>query len=333
MGSFLLDGSVGPSHPTFFKFEPSGNALIAARDLGIFSQKLSHVIRKYSGCSRHRSLIVTLSATGNRPVSLDAYLNGDPAMVAASLQPLVGDIVSQLDRLCAESDQQLPANQAFLWKPFLEETHRQTVRKFWGSSNVRELVREGNATPLPTMERLAANTSIVWTRQRACTHGDLNASNVSIDRAGDGRPRAYIFDPSGVHADHALRDLAYLEVTVLLFSPDPAERGLLRDCRGFYSDGLAENGVAIPSEASPYTQNVIELIKAIRTYVASTKDPETYSVLVFNAVLCQLFGLAVMPKRNKVVHPIQACLLACWASEWAVKSNPGLFPTSGEVSG
>lgn len=331
MGAFLLDGSVGPSHPTFFKFEPSGNAAYVARDVGIFAQKSSHVIRLYTGCSQIRSLLVTPSATGNRPVSLDAYMQGDPSLIGSSLPALVTDIVAQLDRLCPVTDQQLQANHAFLWKPFLDENHRQQVRRAWDATNVRSIVREGQSTPFSAMERLASDSAVVWVKQRACTHGDLNATNVSIDPRGDGRPRAFIFDPSGVHADHALRDLACLEVTVLLFNADPTERGLLRDCRGFYQDGLAEGGVPIPPTASAYTKNAIELIKAIRTHVASVADPAAYSLLIFDAAMRQLFGLAVRPKRNKVAYPLHACLLASWAAEWATKSSPNLFPAAPET--
>ena len=193
MGSFLLDGSVGPSHPTFFKFEPAGNAPIATRDLGIFSQKLSHVIRKYSGCSRDRSLVVTLSTTGNRPVSLDAYLNDAPAKVAVSLHPLVGDIVSQLDRLCPETDQQLPANEAFLWKPFLEETHRQTVRKFWEGANVRELVREGNGADAAASDGAFGGEYVNRLDAAEGMHPWGPERVERLDRPGRGRPTA------GVH--------------------------------------------------------------------------------------------------------------------------------------
>lgn len=325
IGSFLLDGGVGRSHPTFFKFEPAGNAPYVARDVGIFAHKLPHVNRLHAGCSHLRSLLVTPSATGNRPVSLDAFLHDRGEEAAPFIPDLVADIVGQLDRLCITTDQQLPANQAFLWKPLHDAQHRRSVREFWNKENVRELARAGHTNPITAMETLATNSTLMWIKQRACTHGDLNASNVAIDPGAPSRPRAFIFDPGGVHADHEFRDLACLEVTALLFSADPSEGGLVSFCRGYYEDALGEKGISIPDKASPYAKNVIRLIQAIRAHVAASPDPNTYSLLLFDATLRQLFGLAFQAKRNKVVYPIHACYLAAWAAEWAARQNPSLF--------
>ena len=87
MGTFLIDEGVGPSGPRFFKFEPAGNAPYTARGVGIFAQKLPHVTRGYTGVSRDRSLLVTPSATGNRPVALGAFLL---VKLAAGMVPHLG---------------------------------------------------------------------------------------------------------------------------------------------------------------------------------------------------------------------------------------------------
>ncbi len=70
-------------------------------------------------------------------------------------------------------------------------------------------------SPIQLLETLKVRSDWLWVKNRSCTHGDLNATNIALDRVGD-TWRAYIFDAEGVKADVAVRDLAMLEVTSLL---------------------------------------------------------------------------------------------------------------------
>ncbi len=325
MGTFLLDDGVGPSGPHFFKFEPAGNAPYTARGVGIFAQMLPHVTRGHTGVSRHRSLLVTPSATGNRPVSLGTFLAGDPAAVQPALPALVKDIVDQLDRLCQPTDQQRPAGRAILWNPLCEGRYHSLVGQYWNAGDARELFKAGHANPVELMDRLWANTDPIWVRERACTHGDLNATNVAIDPSGDGRPRAYVIDPGGVTSELDLRDLAYLEVTTLLFYSAGEEHRLIPACRGYYETDLRAEGVDPPAGATPFIRNAMALVREVRRHAAGCQDARLYPALVFDAALRQLFGLAVQPKRNKVLYPIHARYLASWAASWAAQLAPDLF--------
>ena len=286
---------------------------------------LPHVSRGHTGVSRDRSLLVTPSATGNRPVSLGTFFAGSPAVVQSAVPMLVKDIVDQLDKLCHPSDQQRPTNRAILWSYFHEERYHSLLRRYWDSGDVRELFKSGHANPIELMDRLRENTNIIWVRERTCTHGDLNATNIAIDPHAEGRPRAFVIDPGGVTAELDLRDMAYLEVTTLLFYSTGEEHRLLQDCRGFYEADLRADGIDPPAGSTPFVRNAMALIHAIRHHVAGCPDVRLYPAIVFDAALRQLLGLAIQPKRNKVLHPIHARYLASWAGDWASKIVPEVF--------
>lgn len=325
MGTFLVDDGVGPSGPRFFKFEPAGNAPYTARGVGIFAQKLPHVTRGHTGVSRDRSLLVTPSATGNRPVSLGTFLAGNPSAVQSVVPMLVRDIVEQLDRLCHPSDQQRPAGRAILWSYLHEERYYSLIRRYWDAGDVRDLFKTGHANPIELMDRLRENTNLIWVRERTCTHGDLNVTNIAIDPSADGRPRAFVIDPGGVTAELDLRDLAYLEVTTLLFYSTGEEHRLVLDCRGYYESDLQADGVEPQAGATAFVRNAMALVQAIRKHAAGCPDARFYPALVFDAALRQLLGLAIQPKRNKVLHPLHARYLASWAGDWASKMVPEAF--------
>ncbi len=86
MGQFLMDDGMGTSIPTFFKFEPAGNAPSVCRDVGILAQKLGHVKVFTTSHARQRSLIVTQSATNRGvPVSLNEYLHRSAGEVTPNI--------------------------------------------------------------------------------------------------------------------------------------------------------------------------------------------------------------------------------------------------------
>jgi hypothetical protein len=269
---------------------------------------------------------VTPSATGNRPVSLGAFLSTDPAVAQPVIPAIISDIVEQLDRLCAPTDQQIPAGRALLWEPLHDVQNQQLVRQYWDLGDARGVFKAGSASPVEMMDRLRKNVELIWVRERSCTHGDLNATNVAIDPHGDGRPRAYVIDPGGVTADLDLRDLAYLEVTTLLFYSSGDEHRLLQACRGYYQTGQPKNEVEPPAGATPFVRNTMALVRAIRGHVSGQRDAALYPALVFDAALRQLLGLAIQPKRNKVLNPLHARHLASWVAEWAFQETPHLFP-------
>ncbi len=196
MGRFVLDDGIELSRPTFFKFEPAGNAPHACRDTRILNHKLIHVKVLHTDASAKRSLLVTQSVTDSRPVPLDQYLCGDPATVVQTLPALVADICTQLNQLGQSTQDQVPLK-SLLW-PYHDRTR---IEAAWNRADVRDLTKSGAASPLPVFDQINSSTKPVWITRRSCTHGDLNASNVAVDPRAAGRPRAFIFDAAGVHAD------------------------------------------------------------------------------------------------------------------------------------
>lgn len=321
MGRFLLDDGLEVSRPTFFKFEPAGNARYACRDVGILDQKLSHVKVKHANTSRSRSLLVTQSVTDSRPIPLDQFLAGDPRSVQPHLPDLVADITGQLGQLGRCSDGQVPVRE-LLWK----HHDRATLLAAWQRTDIRQVLKSGLQSPQLAFDNLSRNEALVWVTQRSCTHGDLNATNVAVDAGSSDRPRAYIFDAEGVHADVATRDLAVLEVTTLLFLAAPEVEQNFPAFRAFYADGLCP--ATLPDDLTslpPLVQNTIHLLGIIRKTVQEMPNPEVYPLMVFDTSIIQLGGLVVQPVRNKIAAPVHACYLASWAAAWVQKVAPHFF--------
>ena len=331
MGRFILDDGMEFSRPTFFKFEPEGNAEYACRDVGILDQKLSHVKVKFSQVARGRSLLVTQSVTDSRPVPLDRFLAGDPSAIQAHLPHLTDDIGAQLDQLGRCTDDRIPTKDV-LWK----HHDWDTLEKAWGRAGVRHILKEGVESPLAVFDLLRKNADPVWVTRRSCAHGDLNATNVAVDHTPPDRPKGFIFDASGVHADVATRDFAVLEVSTLLFLTDPEFQRHFREFQPFYTDAVAP--VPLPAKLTSLpaiVQNTFHLLAAIRTKVRSMPNHEVYPVVVFDSLLIQLGGLSEHASKNKNANPLNTCLLAAWAAGWVEKAAPSLLgtPHRGEVPG
>ena len=323
MGRFLLDDGMEFSRPTFFKFEPSGNASYVCRDVTILDHKLSHVKVQHSASSKSRSLLVTQSVTDSRPVSLDSMLMPTMTVDDTLLPLLVEDIVGQLGKLGDTSENEIPVPE-LLWKYHNVDNLKATYRPPSGlSSSV--------PSPIAVFEELVSSTVRVWATKRACIHGDLNATNVAVDIGGDGRPRAYIFDAAGIHADVDTRDLAVLEVTTLLFSNDGDLHAQFSAFEHFYSGKLNPGPLATLTSLPTSVRRTAILIAAIRQQVEKCKNHETYPIVLFDTALLQLGGLVVQPKRNKICQPQEASALAAWIATWLKRSKPSLFPASSPV--
>jgi hypothetical protein len=321
MGHFLMDDGMGASIPTFFKFEPAGNGPSVCRDIGILAQKLGHVKIFHTSHSRQRSLIVTQSATNRGvPVSLNDYLQGDPAVIGLSIPKLITQVVEQLSLLGDTSEDEVQLG-GFLW----EYLNRGAIEKAWNSCDTRQVVKGGAPSPIAVFDMLKASRMKQWATKRHCAHGDLNATNVTIDATHGDNPQAYIFDAAGMRADFDLRDIATLEVTTILFNSVGIDEQLIRVCRAFYEVDFIPKASPDPAEASPFTQNVFAMIAAIRARSQSEQHRTAYALLVFDASLRQLSGLGLQPSPNKVRNPVHACYLAAWISQWLKNVAPGLF--------
>jgi hypothetical protein len=290
---------LGTSIPTFFKFEPVGNAPFVCRDIGILAQKLGHVKVFHTSRSRQRSLVVTQSATNRGvPIPLNEYLRRKPKDVSSSISLLINQVRAQLAQL-GERTQGDAGISSFLWE---------------------HLDRDA-------MERacLKSTSSKIWATYRRCTHGDLNATNIAIDADDPMHPQAYIIDASGMRADFELRDLATLEVTTILFASDGTDDQLLLASRVLYDKTFLPSDLPDLVVTDPWIANVVQMITAIRSHCRSGPERVAYALLVFDAALRQLSGLGFQPSPNKIKNPLHACHLAAWVSAWLRHQAPDLF--------
>lgn len=324
MGHFLLDQGFGNSVPTFFKFEPAGNARFVFRDTGIMAQKLGHVKVYHAGRSRQRSIIVTQSVTSTTwPVPLNELLRDSTDQVEQAVSSIMEDIVEQLKQLGEHSEDQVSVGD-FLW----EHLDRAVIARTWDDCDRRQWRESDIEDPLQAFDSLKASSVKLWATRRSCTHGDLNATNVAIDTRAPGSFRAYIFDAAGMKADFELRDLATLEITTVLFNSVALHSQLVDACRGFYESEFLPTELTVSSAFSNLSRNVPHLISAIRSRFKTEQERRVYAVLVFDAALRQLFGIGVQPSPNKIKNPLHACMVASWVARWLKKVAPDLFTTA-----
>jgi hypothetical protein len=161
---------------------------------------------------------------------------------------------------------------------------------------------------------LSGSTNSEWVPVRACNHGDLNSTNIALDKDGD-KVHAYIFDAAGVREDVSLRDLAYLEVTSLLHHPRAVGAGMVRACANLYESYVIPPD-SVDAIASPdIVRNTRQLVAVIRRRVGISHSA-VYALMVFDVALLQVGGLAIERSGNKIADPSEAVLLAQLAARW-----------------
>jgi hypothetical protein len=317
-----MDDGMGASIPTFFKFEPAGNGPSVCRNVAILGQKLAHVKVFATLHSRHRSLIVTQSVTNRGiPISLNEYLHHDHLSVSAHIATLIRQVIEQLSQLGEQNEDEMSVA-SFLWK----HLDRDAIEKAWKNCDIRQRVTQVPLSPLPTFDLLKASNAKQWANKRACTHGDLNASNVAIDASQLDNPQGYIFDAGWMEMDCEFRDLATLEVTTVLFNSIGIDEQLIHAAKVFYDTEFLPASLPSAPSVTPFVQNVQGMISAIRSRMESDQQKKVYALLVFSAALQQLSGIGIQPSPNKVRNPLHACLLAAWVSNWVKHVVPEFFP-------
>jgi CheY-like chemotaxis protein len=318
MGRFLLDRGQERSRPTFFKFEPAGNATFTFQNAAIMDAKLRHVKVCYTGIQSHRSLLVTQSVSDGTPIPLDKYLAG-PDCGQAALASLANDAWTQLSALGTTEDEELRVSDAF-WGPLCSSESRASIVKALEDYGGRSPLPPG-PSPIEVFDAVRRSTASVWATFRSGTHGDLNASNVAI---GDesGSTRAWIFDAGCIERDLAVRDLAYLEATTLLFGAPLPSGETEAACNELYARGRDFIEISVDALGAGLGRNVVQFIVVLRRLAAAAVEPRLYALLVFNASLCQLFGLAVAPSRNKIRDPGFAVEHARRVAHWLVAVAP-----------
>jgi CheY-like chemotaxis protein len=314
MGRYLLDDGGGASRPKFFKLlagPDSRSAIDSARKI---EQKLTHIKVTSSVVSRSTGLIVTekVGAQDARPAPLgDIFqkING------ASAFEIAGQIVGQVQQLGELLDDSKPLK-SLLWQAH-DETN---LTDQWRA--VQQLL-PGNlpvSDPVALYAELRQSEEKVRLREQPIVHGDLHMNNVALDDTPKG-PEAYIFDAGVIRRSAAGRDIAVLEVSVLLHQYLAPET-FKNICTLIYDASKPLDAVAVSSIDDPRAQNIIEFIRGLREGVKGWNPPELYALLVFDFVLIQLGGLMFGSSGNRLTDKSAVGILATYVTDWCRNLHP-----------
>jgi hypothetical protein len=317
MGRFLLGEGRGHSLHTFFKLAACDGARNVFRDAEMLNQKLKHIKVVSAHTSGDRSLLVTQSAgSGNGPpLSLDDVLSRPAISIGDQLPRLAKEVATQVAALGDRTPDQRELRQ-LLWK--YHDADR--IANQWQKRGGEQVLEEYGAVvtcPVELFKSLAADGATVRYDLQSALHGDLNYSNIAIDEE-DGVTHGFIFDASGSQSGVCVRDIAMLEVTVLLHQQ--AEAGVLRACAPLYA---TEKEMQVQSiEATDREKNTFTFIRGIREVAEQFSEPHIYALMVVDNALLQLGGLDFGSSYNKIVSPHDACLLAGLTSRWYQSIRP-----------
>jgi CheY-like chemotaxis protein len=211
MGRILLRGD-RPSRPNFFKFMPAHSGFTAIEAAERLHQKLSHVKLKGSISSSGSALIVTekAGAADARPIPLYDFLARE-VITKESLSTISTQVVEQIEAL-GDRRPQSRNIKGLLW-PF-HDSHR--ISTAWERYAPKLSERFPESTePVDLYKRLTSSDEVVIFTEQTFLHGDLHLGNIALDVAGP-NVAAFVFDAGGTAASLDVRDIAALEVSVLL---------------------------------------------------------------------------------------------------------------------
>jgi len=298
MGRFLLADGDRASRPHFFKLYPAAYrqaTVLAARGL---ASKLQHVSVVTDIAGACRSLLIT-EAVGpgeRRPISLRQWL-AQPSLPVEAIRSVALQVADQLCQIGGASPNIQPLN-CFLWPYHDEERLRKEWQK-WGTPSPEH-------DPIAVMQSLRASTREARYTEHSFVHGDLHAENVAIDVGDSGEePLAFVFDAGATTRAPRMKDIAMLEVSLLLHSEEGLTAEILDELFGPRTSA---------AESSPRTT----FVRGLRSGCLTDGDPEwlVYAVLLFDQALVQLGGLAFTVSGNKIHNPQDAALLAACVSKW-----------------
>jgi CheY-like chemotaxis protein len=308
MGRYLLDDGAGASRPRFFKLLAGADSHSVIESARRIEQKLTHIKITSTVISKSTGLIVTekVGAQDERPKPLGEIF---PTIDRKDAFEIAGQIVGQVHQLGELLDNS-KALKSLLW-PAHDE---QTLRDQWKDLQQRLAADVSAVDPVELYLELRQSDDKLRLRERPIVHGDLHLSNVALDSTPRGL-EAYIFDPGVIRRSTAGRDLAVLEVSVLLHQRLDVDT-LIQVCSVIYdaTKPLDENTFA--SVTDPLAQNIIEFIRGLRTGVNEWNSAEVYALLVFDFALVQLGGLSFGSSGNRIGDPRAAGVVTSFATRW-----------------
>ena len=330
VGRLLFEEGKGSSRPLFFKFAPAAGAASVHSDAALMGLKLGHIKHCSANVSGDRSLLVT-HAVGNSdalPISLEEFLGRPTGDVMLNLPRLVERLCNQVSMLGVQTPNMLPISR-LLWSGHSNEG----IDSQWMRWQHGRLVLSGNdpgTNPARVLDELTRNTHPVSYTSQACNHGDLNITNVALDMSPD-TVDAYIFDAANMTPAVNVRDLAMLEVTSLLHQPPDGEQGLVGYCAAMYDDFVVAPENMSLGDGSDRNRNTLKFIAEIRKHALKRACGTIYALMVFDAAIMQLGGLAYEVSGNKITNPTDAALLGTLVADWLRRVAPEFFNKPSEV--
>jgi CheY-like chemotaxis protein len=316
MGRYLLDDGGGASRPKFFKLLAGADFHSVIESARRIEQKLTHIKITSTVVSRSTGLLVTekVGAQDARPKPLGEVFD---SIDRAGAFEIAGQIVSQVHQLGELLDDSKPMK-SLLWPAHDEKT----LVDQWKDVQPRLSTEVPSVDPVALYKDLRQRDQKLRLRERSLVHGDLHLSNVALDTTTHG-PEAYIFDPGVMRRSAAGRDLAVLEVSVLLHHRLDIAL-LIQVCSVIYDTAKPPDENSFGSVTEPLAQNIIEFIRGLRAGVNTWNAAEVYALLVFDFALIQLGGLSFGSSGNRIADPRAAGVVAAFATRWYTSIANGI---------
>jgi CheY-like chemotaxis protein len=310
-GRCVLDGEDGMSRHRFFKLESVENGERAHKSALRMQNKLPHIRVLGFHKSSARSLLVTEKAglRDEPPISLNTFLQMDTEVVLPAAPRLAHDIAEQLRR-CDQPQREPRLIPGLLWEHHTPES----LDAAWGKFCVD--ITGDDISPGSMWGMIRSSEERVWVDVRACQHGDLHLGNVSLDFNDGVAPQAFIFDAGSMSRTVCGRDLARLEVSLLLHQKYQGGASLVSACAALYDGSMAEGEGDAPDGLPPHHRNTREMIKALRREALMELEGRIYCLLLMDEVLIQLGSLAFGTSQNKVTRAYDAVELYRLLSVW-----------------
>lgn len=271
--------------------------------------KLGHYKLKGTLRSANAALIVTekVGPRDEDPLSLSGLLQ-QAKLPDECLRKIAHDVVAQL-RALGECDPQVKPIKALIWPHHDLPSLREIIMQYaQADTEEQSLIK-----PLELLEDLLSEEGSIRFNEQSFLHGDMHVENVALDVEGDD-VRAYIFDAGLTRRHVNIRDVAALEVSLLLHQVR-GEGSLVDSCRSLYlCDALFAEGGA--KEA--WAESTYGLIRHLRSAIVDVCSAEIYALMVFDYTLVQCGSLRFGLSNNKIAIPTDAINLAFLAAYWYV---------------
>jgi CheY-like chemotaxis protein len=310
MGRYLLKRGEGASRPKFFKLLPGSDAHYVIESARQVEHKLSHIKLTSTVTSRSTALIVTekVGAQEGRPESLEAFLGRASADEA-------GDVARQICEQVRQLGDLLPASRplrTILWSA----NDAKVLSEQWKRLGKDAQQQMGSdEDPIELYEKLANSDEKLRLNEQSLVHGDLHISNVALD-TDHGKPVAYIFDPGVISRNVAGRDLAVLEVSVILHQGLGAGT-LSQICAALYPSPNAQaSGAGTDQVTDTLGRNTVEFVRTLRKHSEASNDLMIYALMVFDSVLIQVGSLAFGSTGNRIQDERSVIYVLAVVARW-----------------